>query len=212
MNLRTIIIIVVLLVLLGIVFLIDQARQDDTSDVSNIITSVIAHNQTQGSDAVTVDARSQDFIAYTLTAENPTKKVIEGYVIEVDITDITELAILVDAQGANFNSDKKTLTWTPLDIPAEGKVDKQFTVRVKDDLPEGSDLVMITSFNNEVKVTVAEDKIAGTGISTNASSTVAGTQVDAKPYVAPNTGVAGTASMLFAGFATLGYALARFRK
>ncbi|MBI2607522.1 MAG: hypothetical protein HYW51_01730 [Candidatus Doudnabacteria bacterium] len=203
MNLRTILIIGVLLAILGIVFLIDRARQDDVSDLSNIITSIIAENQTQGQDAVATEARSQDFIVYTLTAENPTKRAVEGYEFEVNIADITELATLVDATGANYNSDKNSLTWAPLSVPANDKADKQFTVRVKDDLPADSDLVMTAQFNNEVKVKVSNDRIAGEGINIE--------QKDQTPFVAPTVGLPATISLFFAGLATLAFSLVRIK-
>ena len=199
--------IISVLVILGIVF-INLNRGNLSIDKANAITSIIAYNQTQGSDALIVDARKQDIIVYTLTAETPTTKVIEGFALEISIEGITELATLIDAQGANYNSFDSTLKWTAQDILTGGLIEKQFTVKVKDTLPANSDLVMSADFNNEVRINVnPQERILGVNI-----DNTDGTTATATNFVSPPTGVSGVLSTMFAALATLGAVLFRFRR
>jgi hypothetical protein len=197
--------IITILLILGILFL-NLNKSNQTTDKESAITSIIAYNQTQGADAITVEANKGDLIVYTLTAENPTKDLIESFKLETSIEDLAELATLIDAQGANFNSFNGTLTWTVEDIMPESLIEKQFTVRVKEELPENSDLVMATTYNNEVKITVnSTDRVLGVD-ATNDQLT------SNDPFVAPPTGPVGTVSGILATLVTLGAVLVRFGK
>lgn len=163
MNRRTGIALLVLVAILIVIFLVQNRKdkKDAADNKDQAVLSIVASNQTKNQDATAVNANPNDIIVYTLNVENPTDKVISGFVAEVNIADVMELATLVDAQGANFNAGTGSLIWTPLDIPEKGILQKTFTVRVKEDLPQNSDNVMKTKFNNEVVVNVSAPAVAG---------------------------------------------------
>src|SRR5262249_53194096 len=94
------------------------------------VWSLSAFNQTKNSDATKVDANLGDTIVYTLLAENQADKTIPGYVLQIDISPIGDQTTIVDASGASFDAQTKTLSWTPLDIPAHESIQKQFSVKV----------------------------------------------------------------------------------
>jgi len=150
---RTIIAVVVLVIILAIIFIV-QSQRKEGNDNENVVTSLSVYNQSKDTDASTVSANPGDILVYNLKVENTSNDKAEGYVTEVNIADITELATLIDAQGANYNSDTNSLVWTPLDIEPNSTIEKSFTVRVKEELPTSSDLTLTTKFNNEVAVNV----------------------------------------------------------
>lgn len=191
--------VVALLVAIGLIsFAVYQNRQNDDSTI-NPTLSVSVHNQTQNADGAETTAHPKDTLVYTLTAENPSDEVIPGYVMQVGIGGATNNATLIDAQGANFNSSTNSLIWTPLDIPANGSVQKQFTLRVKDTLPTNTaERVIKISFNNEVVTNLAPRTVA-----TNPPGTVG------SGYQAPKTGIPGWISFYLACFVTFGVLLFR---
>jgi hypothetical protein len=208
MTKRTIITVIVLAVILGIIFLIQQLNREEEQG-NNAVLSVSAYNQTKNDDAAKAAANPKDVIVYTLTAENQSNEPIRGFVFETNIADITELATLIDAQGANYNSGSNSLVWTPIDIPENGSVEKKFTVRIKDELPANSDLTMAVKFNNEVKVSVVRSVATNNNGSTRGASTDAGSTPGRTDYTAPNTGIPFNVTMVLALCATLGIFLFR---
>lgn len=183
---KKIILTIVLLLAVGtLVFWYFENRSNDSDVSENTVLSTTVYNQTKSADAVTVTANPNDVIVYTLTVSNTSEDVIPGYVVETNIGDLSELANLTDAAGANYNANTNSLMWTPLDIPAEGSITKEFTVRVKENLPAGSDLLMTLSFNNEVAVAVAPAQVAGNA---NPTPTPNPTPGPSPSYAAPTTG------------------------
>lgn len=115
-------------------------------------------------DATTVTAQPGDTIQYTLTTSNTGGSTQTGYVIQDNITDITDYANVVDLGGATRNTDgygQITLSWPPQDIAAGATATKQFTVKVMDPVPttnqnQGSfDLKMDNVYGNALSVPVA---------------------------------------------------------
>lgn len=203
MTKRTILAVIVLLVILGAIFAIQQKwGKKETKEDLGAVLSIGAFNQTRNVDATSTNAQPNDILVYTLTAENKSDKKIEGHVVEVNIEDISELATLIDAQGANYNSTTNALAWTPLDIEKNSSIEKKFTVRIKEELPANSDLVMNTKFNNELAARVSKSTVAG-------SDTVIPdpTPTPAPPlannYTSPTTGVSEWLAITFA-FVTTG--------
>lgn len=202
MTLKTLIGVIVLLVVLGIIVGIQQLRKK-TEEQPAALFSVTAFNQTKNSDATATPASPNEVLVYTLSARNQSDKVISGYVLEINIEDISKLAILIDAQGANYNSQTNSLIWTPLDIPANGSIEKQFTVRIKDPLPADSDRLMTAKFNNEINVQVLPQQVAGidNGVTPPPSS-----------YSAPTTGPSGWLAILLASAAMSGILILRRKR
>lgn len=172
-------------------------KNNSSSNTPNL--SVTVFNQTQNADGTQVAARPDDTLVYTLTAQNPNDKVISGYQVSVQIGDLTGNATLTDAQGGNYDSGSNSLVWTPLDIPANGQIQKQFSVRVKNPLPANSNNSLKLTFNNQVVTTISTTKV----------STRPGNIGSTGAYTAPKTGIPGWISFYLAGFITLGVFLYR---
>ena len=196
--------VILLLVIAGIVFAVYHNKNKNNSTVNpNLSVSVV--NQTQNADGAKVTAHPKDTLVYTLTAENPSSDVISGYVLEVGIGGVTNAATLIDAQGANYNSADNSLIWTPLDIPSNGSISKQFTVRVKDALPANSaDLQLKVTFNNSVVTDLGAVNPPKTPASRPGTIGSTGTS-----YTAPKTGIPGWISFYLACFVTFGVLLFR---
>jgi hypothetical protein len=201
---KTIITIIALIAVLGILYWIQQSRDNDDASASTV-QSVSAYNQTKNADATTVSANPNDVLVYTLTVRNTSDDVVSGYVVETNIEDISELATLTDAQGANYNENTKSLLWTPLDIPANGEIQKTFSVKVKDSLPTDSDLIMTTTYNNEVIVSVAKSQVAG-------SNNPGPVPTPKAPYKAPTSGPSTWFAVLLALTFTMGIIMYRAGK
>ncbi len=184
-----IITVIIVLIILGVAFGIYQSRKDK-KDTATPILSVTAFNQTKNTDATSGNSQPDDVIVFTLTAENPENELISGYIVEANIADIINTATLVDAQGASYNSATNSLVWTPLDIPGNGSIQKQFTVKVN---PVSANTVMRIKFNNEIAVAVAKATIAGTN---NPPPTA---------YVAPTAGGSSNVVLLLSLMTTVGY-------
>jgi hypothetical protein len=201
---RILTIILLVLVVAAVSIAIYHNKHKNNSSNSQPNLSVAVYNSTQSADGTTVTAHPKDTLVYSLTAANPTDKIISGYVVEVGIGDVVSNATLIDAQGANFNSGNNSLIWTPLDIPANGSIQKQFTVRIKDTLPtDTSKRVVKVSYSNEVVTNLAD---------LNPSKTPAsrpGTVGTGTTYRAPQTGIPGWISFVLAAFITFGVLLFR---
>ncbi|MBI4049747.1 MAG: hypothetical protein HY395_02970 [Candidatus Doudnabacteria bacterium] len=190
MTNRTIVAVVILLAVLGLVFWWQEARDEDEPKKEAI-------------SSVSVDAtqvRPGDFVVFTLNVENPNDSALSGYVVETNVSDLQELANLIDAEGANYNPATGSMLWTPLDIPKQNSITKRVKVQVKNELPADSDLVMRLKFGNEVAVVVTKPEVAGE--SSNASL----------DYVSPNSGLPSLVSIILAAFTTLAFSLYKFAK
>ncbi len=205
---KTIITVIVLLGILALLFWYQQSREEDNSS-ENTELSVSVFNTTKNADATTVTASPEDNLTYTLTVRNTGDETISGYVVETNISDLSELAVLTDAQGANYNASTNSLMWTPLDIPVNGSIEKQFTVRVKPTLPTDSDLMMSVTFNNEVIVSVAPAVAANPTPTPSQTPTQTPAQ---PPYKAPTTGPSMWFAFILAVTFTLGVLLFRASK
>lgn len=170
---RLLIILAVIIVVGAAIALAVWQNNRNRTEPADTAMNITAFNQTKNGDAAAVGASPRDTVQYTLTVENKGEETVPGYVVEVNIEDISQLATLIDATGANYNSSSNSLIWTPLDIPGKSSIEKKFTVRVKDPIPANTDSVMTGKFNNEVSVAIKP------------GSTVASTP----PPAAPSTGV-----------------------
>ncbi len=203
---KTIATVIVLLLILGGLYWYQQSKKD-SNDSTDVDLSVSVYNQTKNADGAAVTASPKDSLVYTLHVENNTNKDIKDYVVETSIDDISQQATLIDAQGASFDAGNNSIMWTPLDVPANGSIEKQFTVRVKDTLSEDSDLVMTVSFGNELAVST----VRTASPSTNPGPTPV--PVVAKPpYKAPVSGPSAWFAFLLAISFTAGIVLYRTAK
>jgi len=187
MSKRTLAGLIVLLIILGgVIWLTTKTTQK-----AEIITPVLSVR------ASTLSAHPQDTVVFTLSAENQTDTVIPGFVIEVDISQVTDKSVLLDAQGASYNSANNSLVWTPLDIPAHGLIQKQFTVRVNPLATGSMNPVMRITFNNELNIALSRLQVAGAETTPKTS------------FKAPVTGPGLNITFILAFLATGGLFLAR---
>ena len=205
---RTILSILVLLVAIAVVVWFVVNRNDEDAS-ENTELSLSAFNQTKNAEATTVAANPNDVLVYTLNVANTSDDVISSYVVETNIDDLSELATLTDAAGANYNASTNSLMWTPLDIPANGSIQKTFSIRVKETLPTDSDLVMSTAFGGNVDVAVAQPTVVTpvpvpTPVATAPGSTPS--------YQAPTTGPSVWFAFMLALTFTAGIVLYRASK
>ncbi|MGE5298116.1 MAG: hypothetical protein ACM3KM_03060 [Acidobacteriaceae bacterium] len=220
---RIIAIIVIVALLLGAGYWIYRVVKERQNKAAEVTQSIAAFNQSKNADATTVAAQPRDVIVYTMTVENKSNKVASGYEVSVDISDISQKATLIDAQGANYDSANNSLVWTPLDVPANGSFEKNFTVRIKDSLPAEANPTMTANFGNEVSInlekTVATVTPAPTPTPTTvtpkpttpATPAVKPATTTPKPLKAPVTGNSGLLVATLAGAITLGFVLRKLR-
>src|SRR3989344_4792122 len=142
MDKRTIIGLVALILIIGaIVWFVNWDEKEKATPVLSVSAS-------------TTTAVPGDSVVFTLNAENPNDETISGYVMEANISDVTNQASLVEASGASYNSATNSLVWTPRDIPPHESISQTFSVKVNS-LPSGStSTTMRISFNNELAVEI----------------------------------------------------------
>ena len=145
----------------------------------NLQFSKKAYNITKNADASTVVADPKDVIVYTLGVFNSGNTAATNYTIEDDISDVLQIATLTDFGGGQFNMGGLSIKWQGLSIPANSKVEKTFSVTVKDSIPTNTDYVMSNTYGNSVNINVRRPQVQGI-------------------FVAPKTGNPITMSIIFA--------------
>ena len=103
----------------------EESNEELTAVITNNKSSEITRN---GKNVET--AKAGDTIKYTITVKN-TGKIDGETIIEDNVPTGTKL---ISAEGANISlvDGKTTLTWTKVIVPAEGEIQKEFTVEVVD--------------------------------------------------------------------------------
>ncbi len=152
----------------------------------NLVLSKRAYNQTQNADATVVTARPGDIIIYTLTVRNTGNAAATNFIFQDDISDVLQLAAMQTFDGGAFNIGNLNVSWPSVTIPANGTVEKTFSVKVNSAFPAGSDNVMTNTFGNTVNVRVNKPTVAGA-------------------FIAPKTGATSTLAFVFATLFMLGY-------
>lgn len=107
------------------------ARIVTDKKVSNITANIVDANNTTAS--------ANDELKYTLVIANTGDAVANNLELNGEyaenISDVLEYANLIDKGDAIFNESTQTLSWPAVTIPAGGKIEKVFTVKVKDPIP-----------------------------------------------------------------------------
>ena len=103
--------------------------EESNEELTAVITSHKSSEITRDGKIVET-AKVGDTIKYAITVKN-TGKIDGETIIEDNVPTGTKL---ISAEGANISliDDKTTLTWTKVDVPAEGEIQKEFTVEVVD--------------------------------------------------------------------------------
>lgn len=212
MTRRTIVAVIVLLLILGLIYVLQRGKNNDKKTSNQVILSASASSPT---------ANKGDIVTYTLNVENPGNKIVPGYIVEANISDLQELSTLIDAEGANYNPATGSLIWTPIDVPKKGSIQKKISVKVKDELPASSDMVMSLKFGNETTVAVvrSDNSAATPGAGgnpdaprSNTGSSPGSTKGAAVSYNSPKTGPSEWLSLILALFSTAGFTLFRFKR
>jgi hypothetical protein len=146
-------------------------KSKNESPAKTIVTYISAYNATKDMDATVAEAYPRDVIDFTLVAENWSDHAVADYITQIEVGGVTAASILLDTQGANYNSTRKTLFWAPVEIPPEGFVEKKFSVEVKDILPEGSEYILAAEYNNRIAINIAKGQVAGAILAEGASFT-----------------------------------------
>lgn len=107
------------------------ARIVTDKKVSNLTKSILDANNTT--------AAASDVLKYTLIIENtgdaPAINLALSGEYSENIADVLEYADLLDKGDANYSATTQTLSWTSVTIPAGGKIEKVFSVKVKNPIP-----------------------------------------------------------------------------
>jgi hypothetical protein len=191
MATRIVIAIIAIILIIGAIVWINQGDEELVTPV----LSVSAFNQTKNVNASDTPAATNDMIEFTLTAENQSDEVIPGYILEANISEITDKATLIDASGASYNSATNSLVWTPLDIQANESVNQKFTVRVNQLPANTSNPALRIKFNNELAIAIQQSSVSGGNVTTPPTSPTG--------YVAPTSGVSEWLPVIFAALVTL---------
>ena len=178
--------------------------------VARISTDKNVSNMTQGiKDANGTTAHASDVLKYTLTIENsgdaPAVNLnLDGEYGE-NIADILEYADLTDKNDATFNSSTDVLSWPAVTIPAGSKIEKTFTVTVKNPIPATP-----TSISNPLSYDYTMHNVYGRDVYIKLDKP-ASKVVEQTATSLPNTGP-GTAMFVSAILVTIiGYFLYRTR-
>lgn len=142
----------------------ESAHSKDIEDCASAVTSSKnAVNITQGGvDATDVRARASDRITYTISMQNKGQQTAEVNFVE-QLDDVLEYAKITDTGGAEYDKDKKTLTWPAIELGAGEEASRSFTVQLAATTPAAArgvsdktsyDCIMLNTFGNAVEVEV----------------------------------------------------------
>jgi len=100
---------------------------------ANIVANKNAVNATKGIDATKTDAKVNDKITYTITAQNTggTAKVVE---FKDNLKDILGFSKLTDNGGGTFNASTNVISWPSVNLTPGAKVSKSYTVQMNSSL------------------------------------------------------------------------------
>ena len=123
---------------------------DESKDVENVTRT--------GATTEANPARPGDVLRYTLSVENDGTRLIPGFVIYDDISDILQYAALTstdpDGNGKTAYLDGDVIKWPARDIAVGATISEQFEVTVKpaDQWPTGDDFVLTNVYGDTVNV------------------------------------------------------------
>lgn len=139
----------------------DASQDQDDADAC-IKRSKKASNTTQKlTNADNTTAQAGDVITYTLTTTNTGKSVYRGYVVQEHIGDLSEYADVIDFHGGTLDKETSWVIWPKQDIPANGSITRQLTVKVKSEIPQtpvsasnpgSGDLTMTNVYGNAINI------------------------------------------------------------
>lgn len=173
--------------------------------ISCLVPTKSAANLTQNiQDANGTTAQPGDVIQYTLHLKNTGKIDVSKYTIQENIGDVLDYAVIQDKGGSKLDANNN-LIWPAQTIPAGKTVNKVFTVKVKNPIPQTPqsqddpghfDHVMTNTFGNTININVPSPVVETVAQTTQAL---------------PNTGPGSGFIIAFAIMLVAGYFFARSR-
>lgn len=183
----------------------DDANDEADSELCLQLSKQVSNTTQNIPDANGTTARANDLLEYTLHVSNDGLIQVSDFIIQENITDVLEYADLSEYTNGSFNKSTGILSWPALDIAPGQQVDRSFTVKIKDPLPEtpvsisdstSYDLTMTNVYGNAVNVHLPTTLIKVVEITTT---------------TLPNTGPGENMAAAFALTTLVGYFLARSR-
>ena len=126
-----------------------QVKVDAGDEEESFIKSKSAYNQTQGVNAVSVQANEGDIITYTLTVDNTGDSDLRDFTIEDDLSDVLDHADIINLGGGHMSGD--TIRFDDIDVPDGVEISKTFQVRVRA-VPASGDLVITNFYGNQIDI------------------------------------------------------------
>lgn len=182
------------------------ASQSQSDKLSCLALSKTASNLTQNiSNADGTTAHAGDVIQYTLNVQNEGKATVSGFVIQEDISDVMDYANPDNLNGGTLSSSD-LLSWAAQDIGPGQTVSKQFTMQVKNPIPQTPpsssdpghfDMIMTNIYGNAINIKLPQTIV-------QASEQIVATSL-------PNTGPGSSLIVGFIATTIIGYFFARGR-
>ena len=159
----------------------------------------------QGDRAENTAVHAGDELVYTLRTTNNQDYERADVDISDFIGDILDYAVLDEAflqsQGGTYNADEKVLSWSDLKIPANGYIEKQFKVTLKDPIPSTN---QASTVSNTYDCHISNDYGNQVGIEVDCPA-VKGLET------LPNTGPGTSLTVLGGATVVVGYFFSRAR-
>ncbi|TSC66219.1 MAG: hypothetical protein G01um101477_165 [Candidatus Doudnabacteria bacterium Gr01-1014_77] len=152
-----------------------------------------AFNNTKNIDATIVPAEKENYITYTLVTTNTGNTTVYSHVVTDDLSNVMQYADLdgTDQLQKGYSLYGNTISFPAQTIYANSSVTNTFKVRVKYNLPSGSNLSMVNTYGNTVTIRLTAPQVLGVG------------------FVAPKTGAGATLAVVFAAFVTILFGIAK---
>lgn len=149
-----------------------QTREDKTACLE--LSKTVRNNTQNISSANGTTAKPGDSLAYVLSVKNKGKAQIDGFIVQENISDVLDYADIVDLKGG-LKDSKNIVSWPAVSIKAEQSIQKEFTVKIKNPLPQTPvsssdpghfDLTMTNVYGNAVNVKLPPSVVKSTEIIT----------------------------------------------
>jgi uncharacterized repeat protein (TIGR01451 family) len=162
--------------------------QDSTDVIACLSYTKSASNITKGfSNANNTTAGPGDDIQYTLNVENTGKAVVRDYVIQDNLSDVFDYANINNPEGGTVSSSN-VISWPAVNIQPNQTITKEFTVLVKDPLPQVAVNADDTQNYNDTMTNVYGNAI-NIFVKPNAVVAVVNTATTSLPNTGPGTSI-----------------------
>jgi uncharacterized repeat protein (TIGR01451 family) len=182
-----------------------EASFSSDNQTACLLLSKVVRNDTQGQkDANNRTAKPGDTLTYSLSVTNRGSQKVDSFIVQENISDTLDYAVVSNRNGASVD-DKGVLAWAATAIEPGQTIAREFSVTVKDKLPNTPrsasdpnhfDLTMTNVYGNSVSITLPASTIK---------------VVEAATTTLPSTGPGSSLLIGFVGTTVIGYFFARSR-